>query len=191
MALALQCAVWFCFAGCVWGMTRHFRRVGKPTPAMLAMALLAVFSGVLQLTAINRGTLLLPAAGLACYTASAVLFWWAVSVTRARLAACGQGCVSGAVLRDGPYRYVRHPFYLSYNLMWLAGFVATGWWVLAVSAIAMASLYEWFAREEESGFLLSELAAEYREYRRTAGRYWPFPTLHRRGGSPRLPEGEH
>ena len=171
--VALSCSAWGCFAGCVWGMTRHFRRVAKPTPAMVATALLASASGILQLVAIGRGERLYPVAGMGLYWLSAALFWWAVSVTRGQLAACGQGCVSGEVLRAGPYRYIRHPFYLSYNLMWAGGVVSTGSVTLLVSAVVMALLYESFARAEERGFTESSLAREYEEYRRGAGRYWP------------------
>ncbi len=141
---------------------------------MGATALLAVASGVLTLVSMGRGDRLFPAAALALYSASAGLFWWAVPLTRGKLAACGQGCVSGAVLRTGPYRFVRHPFYLSYNLMWVAGFVATGWWVLALAAVGMGALYESFARAEERDFLAGDLAGEYGQYRLTAGRYWPL-----------------
>jgi protein-S-isoprenylcysteine O-methyltransferase Ste14 len=158
---------------CLWGMARHFRRVGKPTGAMAATGLLAAALGVLQLVSIGRGDRMFPIAGLVLYCVSASLFWWAVSVTRGKLAACGQGCVSGAILRKGPYRLIRHPFYVSYNLMWIAGFAATGWWVLIVSAAVMACLYDGFARAEERGFIESSLAGEYREYQLATGRYWP------------------
>jgi protein-S-isoprenylcysteine O-methyltransferase Ste14 len=117
--------------------------------------------------------LFFPGGGLVLYVASAALFWWCVSVTRGKLAACGQGCISATVLRSGPYRYIRHPFYLSYNLMWMAGYAATGWWVLAMSAAVMGCLYEYFAREEERGFLEGAMADDYRDYQLSAGRYWP------------------
>lgn len=140
---------------------------------MIATALLAALSGALQIVALDRRRLWFPFTALALYGFSAVLFWWAVAVTRGKLAACGQGCVSSAVVREGPYRYVRHPFYVAYDLTWLAGFAATGWWPLGISMVLMARLYDWFAREEEEGLLASSLATEYAEYRKLTGRYWP------------------
>jgi protein-S-isoprenylcysteine O-methyltransferase Ste14 len=114
-----------------------------------------------------------PSVAIALYGISAALFWWAVGVTRGKLAACGQKCVSPVVLEKGPYRVLRHPFYTAYNLTWLAGFAATGWWPIAITAFVMAVLYERSAREEERGFLNSALAAEYRKYRLRAGKYLP------------------
>jgi protein-S-isoprenylcysteine O-methyltransferase Ste14 len=157
-------------------MAWHFRRIGKPTPAMLLTAGLAVVSATLQLVTLGRRPLRFPTAALALYGISLVLFWRAVRVTRGKLAACGQGCVSPEVVTSGPYRYIRHPFYASYNLAWLAGFVATGWWPLAIVTIVMAALYERFAREEESGLSASALGGQYGEYRRRAGKY--LPRLH-------------
>ena len=168
----ILCAA-FCFASFVWGMVRHFRRLGSPSPAMRLMALAGTAFAVLQLTALARQPYRFAVSAFVLYGASATLFWWAVRVSRGALAACGQGVVSAHVVMRGPWRYVRHPFYLSYNLTWFAGFVATAWWPLAISAIAMAALYEHFAREEENGFLKSSLAPEYRKYMRRAGKYTP------------------
>ncbi|MGA3237425.1 MAG: methyltransferase [Bryobacteraceae bacterium] len=111
------------------------------------------------------------AAGL--YAAGLALFWWAVAVTRGRLAACGTGRRSLLIVKRGPYAFVRHPFYASYNLVWLAGFVATSWWPVAATAILMAVIYEKFAREEEKAYVDGDFAAEYWEYRNTVGKYLP------------------
>lgn len=163
----------FCFASFVWGMVRHFRRLGRPSTSMLITALLAAVFAALQLAVLTRRPHRMAVSALVLYGASATLFWWAVRVSCGTLAACGQGFVSTRVIVIGPWRYVRHPFYLSYNLAWFAGFVATAWWPLAISAIAMAALYEHFAREEEKGFLRSSLAPEYRQYMHHAGKYLP------------------
>lgn len=158
-------------------MVWHFRRLGKPSRAMLLTALLAVASTVLQVGALWRHPVRLPLAAFALYAISAALFWWAVAVTRGKLAACGQGYVSVEIVRKGPYRYVRHPFYAAYNLTWVAGYAATGWWPLAASAVLMGAIYDRFARQEELSFLNSALAAEYRDYRRRTGKYLPWRSL--------------
>ena len=154
-------------------MVFHFRRLGQPTGWMLTTAFLAAGSGVLQIVALERRSPCLPATAVILYGVSLGVFWWAVAVTRGKLAACGQSCVSRTVVRQGPYRWIRHPFYAVYNLTWLAGLVAWGWWPLALSAAVMGYLYERFARDEETGFLKSPLAEEYRRYMRQAGRYVP------------------
>ena len=140
---------------------------------MLVTALLAVGFACFQLAALYYRQLRFPIAALALYGTSAALFWWAVLVTGGKLAACGQGCVSPEVITSGPYRWIRHPFYASYNLTWMAGFAATGWWPPAIPVIVMAALYERFAREEELGFSTGALAGQHEAYTRRTGKYFP------------------
>jgi protein-S-isoprenylcysteine O-methyltransferase Ste14 len=152
-------------------MVWHFRRLGKPSRAMLVTALLAIASTSLQIAALWRCAVRFPFVAFALYAISAALFWSAVAVTRGKLAACGQSYVSTEVVKEGPYRHIRHPFYAAYNLTWLAGYAATGWWPLAANAMLMGAVYERFARQEERSFLAGALAGEYREYQRQAGKY--------------------
>jgi len=140
---------------------------------MLATALLAVGFASFQLAALDYRQLRFPIAAVALYGTSAALFWWTVSVTRGKLAACGQGCISPEVITSGPYRWIRHPFYTSYNLTWMAALAATGWWPLAIPVIVMAALYERFAREEELGFSTGALADQHEAYTRRTGKYFP------------------
>jgi len=170
--LCVLCAG-LCFASFAWGMIRHFRRLGSPSRTMIVTALLGAASAALQIIALERRRMLFPAVAFLLYGASMLLFWWAVRVTRGKLAACGQGSVSQEIVTAGPYRYVRHPFYTSYNLTWIAGFSATGWWPLAIAAMTMASLYERAAREEELGFSVGALADAYALYKGRTGKYLP------------------
>jgi protein-S-isoprenylcysteine O-methyltransferase Ste14 len=163
----------FCFASFAWGMIWHFRRNGKPSRAMIVTGVLAQFSCILQLVGLFGQATAYPGIALLLYVAGAILFWWAVCVTRRKLAACGQGAVSSQLVTLGPYRLIRHPFYTSYNLVWLAGFIATGWWPLAISAVVMAYRYEGAVREEERGFSTSALAGDYAHYKRETGKYLP------------------
>ena len=171
-AAVLFCAA-LCFASFVWGMIRHFKRPPHPTPAMIRTALLGAVCAITQITSIAIREIRLVIPAIALYIGSLVLFWSAVLVSRGKLAACGQESVPSELLDSGPYRYVRHPFYLAYNLTWLAGFAATAWWPLAVAVMVMATIYEQSARREEAEFLRSELAAAYRQYRRRTGKYVP------------------
>jgi protein-S-isoprenylcysteine O-methyltransferase Ste14 len=83
----------------------------------------------------------------------------------------------------GPYRYVRHPYYVSYCMTWLAGFAATGNAWMAGTLLLMLILYLWAARLEERKFLNSSYAAAYEHYQRTTGmflpRLWPSSTLNK------------
>jgi protein-S-isoprenylcysteine O-methyltransferase Ste14 len=154
-------------------MARHFRRIGKPAAWMRVTASLAIPFALLNLAALFFRDIRFPVSASILYAASLSTFWSSVSVSRGALAACGQSHVSFHLLKRGPYRLARHPFYLSYDLAWIAGFVATTWWALGLIAIVMAALYERFVIEEERGFLGSDLAEEYAAYKKRAGKYWP------------------
>jgi protein-S-isoprenylcysteine O-methyltransferase Ste14 len=170
-----------CFASFGWGMFRHFRRVGKPAPLMLVTGLLAFASAAIHITALARRYSLFPRAAVFFYLAGAALFWSAVRATRGKgLAACYQGQVTPELVTTGPYRFIRHPFYTSYILVWVAGYVATGRWPLIFSACVMVFVYDRSARQEEKGFDRSPLAARYRSYKERTGRYLPaLPAMFR------------
>jgi protein-S-isoprenylcysteine O-methyltransferase Ste14 len=176
----LLCSALFCFASFAWGMICHFRRWGRLSRAMLITALSAVASAALQLFALGCRPLRFPFVALALHGAGAALFWWAVGVTQHKLAACGQGCVSQEVITGGPSHFIRHPFYAAYNLIWIAGLAATGWWPSAFVAVVMAVRYDRAAREEELGFASGALAAEYSAYKRRTGKYLPWVGIGRR-----------
>lgn len=161
----------FCFASFGWAMARHFEPGGKPKPGMLLTALaVPVFAAAQLWAALARPS---PGAvpAIILYAAAAALFWSAVRVTRRRgLAACFQQRVPSTVVTAGPYRYVRHPFYVSYFLVWAGGFIATRWPPLALVAIFMAGLYCRAARQEEQTLLRSPRADAYRAYLRQTRR---------------------
>jgi len=149
MRLTLFLANVACFASFGWGMLRHFGRGGKPRAGMMAAAAMGpVFAGI-HLAAIATRPLARPGMALVLYVGGAGLFWWAVRATRGcGLGACFQGIVPAVVVRAGPYRWMRHPFYTSYMLVWVAGWVATGWGLLGGIAGIMACVYGAAARGE-------------------------------------------
>jgi protein-S-isoprenylcysteine O-methyltransferase Ste14 len=74
------------------------------------------------------------------------------------------------VLTNGPYRFTRHPAYLSKNLFWwtstLPFLVTNGSWSDAVRNTVLlgvvSGIYYWRARTEEAHLLAED--AKYREY---------------------------
>ena len=78
-----------------------------------------------------------------------------------------------ALVRSGPYRWVRHPAYTG-SMLTLAGFgLAAGSWVAALLALAVAIAgYSYRVRVEER-VLLEAFGDEYREYMRQSGRFLP------------------
>jgi protein-S-isoprenylcysteine O-methyltransferase Ste14 len=77
------------------------------------------------------------------------------------------------VVRSGPYRVVRHPFYTSYMLAYLAGLIATASPLLIPVIVCMGTLYTRAASGEEAKFAASALRDEYAVYRHRTGRFTP------------------
>jgi protein-S-isoprenylcysteine O-methyltransferase Ste14 len=76
--------------------------------------------------------------------------------------------------KRGPYRFVRHPLYLSYLVAWLA-IPAVLLDPLGLAAAAgMAVIYVIAARQEEALLLRSELGAEYGAYHRRTPMLLPW-----------------
>src|SRR5690242_14840909 len=104
-----------------------------PRGAMLLTPVVVVAAGV-DLWALCTCPLWAPAMlfGLALQLASTWLFWSAIAAPPAArlLLAFDPGPPEGLV-RHGPYRIVRHPFYTSYVLFWL-GWSLAAWsvWTL-------------------------------------------------------------
>ena len=78
------------------------------------------------------------------------------------------------IIRQGPYRVIRHPIYLSYSLAWLAAPVATHHPVLAITAVMMVACYAMSAREEERRMTLGSLKEEYADWQKRTWRMIPF-----------------
>jgi protein-S-isoprenylcysteine O-methyltransferase Ste14 len=111
---------------------------------------------------------------LPLYLAAFAVWAWAIAASRrARLTLAFSRDLPEALLDHGPYRYVRHPFYTSYTLYWLAGILATlTWWVVLPSILAIG-LYVLAARKEERKFAASGLADAYSAYRARTGMFFP------------------
>ena len=106
--------------------------------------------------------------------ASAALFVWAVQASRtARLKLIFEADEPQAVLRSGPFYYIRHPFYASYILFWLGCAVATLHPINVAYFLILVPVYVISALKEEAGFKRSPCASQYEQYRQTAGLFWP------------------
>jgi protein-S-isoprenylcysteine O-methyltransferase Ste14 len=113
-------------------------------------------------------------AGAALYIVGGVLFAWASYSIRGRdfRLAYVPG-TPAAVFSRGPYRWVRHPFYLSYTLAWIAGVVALWDAHLLLTAGVMLGFYVGAAWREERQMLRGRTAEAYRAYRQHAGMLLP------------------
>lgn len=108
--------------------------------------------------------------------AGAGLFLWAQRASRAgRLRLIFEQHQGGGVLRSGPYRWIRHPFYASYIVFYGGCAVATLDPLNIAFVIVLVAVLTRAALAEEAGFAHSPEAADYAAYKRTAGLFWPKP----------------
>jgi len=167
-----------CFASYAWGLARFFwvprEAGGRDTRAIeLATAAAMLAHGVALVWFFRYGALRF-AAGLALYAAALAIFWWCVRINSDRPLSLAYSKDRPAhLVTRGPYAVVRHPFYVSYILCWLAGTLASGRAALLVTVAAMAWIYHRAALLEEAKFAASPLAESYRAYARRTGRYLP------------------
>jgi protein-S-isoprenylcysteine O-methyltransferase Ste14 len=170
--MALLCHA--CFA---WGSARHFRRSGGTRRIQRRMLRVTVLSGLLQgigLLFMNHGSVHHVIAGAVLFGLSLTLFWSAVFASRAAsLELFFTRQDPGAILRSGPYRFIRHPFYTAYMLAWAGGAVAANEPLLLLLLVANGAIYVMAALREERQFADSPLAAAYAAYKRSAGMFWP------------------
>jgi protein-S-isoprenylcysteine O-methyltransferase Ste14 len=76
------------------------------------------------------------------------------------------------LVQSGPYRWVRHPFYVSVALALLANALATAnWFIFVTGALLMLLLVMRTRREEER--LLARFGQSYEDYMQRTGRFWP------------------
>jgi protein-S-isoprenylcysteine O-methyltransferase Ste14 len=148
-------------------------------PGALLVSLAVVTTTLAGLALLWGGPKLVPAmaAGLVLQALSLVLFWRAVIASHAaglHFAFDTEPPVS--LVRLGPYRVVRHPFYTSYLLFWMGLAIASWspWSVLLV--VLMAAIYVSAARGEERKFAATGFADAYQVYRHEVGMFWPRRT---------------
>jgi protein-S-isoprenylcysteine O-methyltransferase Ste14 len=83
------------------------------------------------------------------------------------------GQVPPAVCEIGPYRYVRHPFYLSYMVAFMGVALAFPSMIVAGVCLINVGLFVYMALDDERVLLASPLDADYRSYKIRVGMFLP------------------
>ena len=112
-------------------------------------------------------------AGIALYAAAATLFL--SSVEAARRVPLARTLVEGlpkSLITTGPFAVIRHPFYLSFSLAWLAAPVASHGPVIMLLSIGAIAVYVIAARREERE-LEDQFGEAYRNYKLGTGYVLP------------------
>jgi protein-S-isoprenylcysteine O-methyltransferase Ste14 len=115
--------------------------------------------------------------GIALEAAAAVLVWWTVHTLGPNLTDTVVTRRAHTLVVDGPYRWVRHPFYLSGTLVVFANGLAAANWFLLAGAVLMVTLFRVRTTIEEA-HLVARFGDDYRQYVAQTGRF--LPRLERR-----------
>jgi protein-S-isoprenylcysteine O-methyltransferase Ste14 len=165
-----------CFGSFTWAVRGHFRLQRRMPPGMqvVSLASLAAMAWFLA-RMLSGGVVTFWMAPVAMIAAAFVLFWWTVKVTRPRrLTLAFDDDLPIFLQQGGPYRRIRHPFYASYILFWIATSLATPGLLPWIVPIAFGATYVVAATKEEAKFMASPLALDYARYRSTTGMLLPL-----------------
>jgi protein-S-isoprenylcysteine O-methyltransferase Ste14 len=76
------------------------------------------------------------------------------------------------LVTTGPYRWVRHPFYVAFALVVLANsFVTANWFLFVTGSVVFVLLVVRTRKEEDR--LIERFGDDYREYMKRTGRFFP------------------
>ena len=113
-------------------------------------------------------------AAMCALSLALAIFWWGIRTTSNLKFALSKNV--GQIITTGPFRIVRHPFYLSYFLTWLTSAMIFNLSVLWISLTLLSSFYIVSAKVEESIILRSIHAKTYQKYKTEVGMFFPKAT---------------
>ncbi len=168
-----------CLLSFWWGMRTFFVQPSGYTSGMRLITICGTLFGVVHLVSILWGNAISDVyayGATAIYAISFALYWWAISANRKLpLSAVFSPDLPVHLNQNGPYQFIRHPFYCAYLLTWMAGVLASGYWWLSITVAIMLILYIRAVKQEEGKFSQSALSDQYVMYRRNTGMLAPNP----------------
>lgn len=156
------------------------------TASPLIVAAATVIAAWVGLLSVDRTTLLVPREILVtvCSLASATLMAYTAGSHRIPLSLWHQREDAPVeIVTWGPYRVVRHPFYVSFLFTLVAAVALAPAWSTALALVAGVVALRVTAVGEERRLMSSELGAQYTSYRARTGRFMPRLRLARRPAS--------
>ncbi|HKN26431.1 MAG TPA: isoprenylcysteine carboxylmethyltransferase family protein [Roseiarcus sp.] len=174
-SLLLAVAAIFNFGGFAWAVRGHFVSARMPLGMKVVSALSVIgFLGYL----LDIGNATVPpwriAIAFGLQALAGGLFLWACAATRrTRPEMAFSRSEPTLLFKTGPYRFVRHPFYSSYFMFWLACTLATTSLIVTVITVLLIMIYTAAALREQSIFLKSAFKPQYEADQKTTGLFWP------------------
>jgi len=157
-------------------------RDDEPMPLRLALSFsgLMGFGGLLLYMAwppaLNWTLLPIPTflrwAGVAIVTLSVASTWWVFRTLGLNVTRTSKPRDNATLVTSGPYRFVRHPFYVNVALAFGSlSLVTRSWWFIAWIVLALALLVVRTRREEAN--LEARFGDAWRAYAARTGRFVP------------------
>lgn len=103
---------------------------------------------------------------------SSLLIYWTLSSLGKNLTDTVVTRFKATLVTNGPYRWVRHPFYVTAALLMVSVTVLTANWFIGISSVAVLALLAVRTPKEEQ-MLIERFGQQYRDYMATTGRYVP------------------
>jgi protein-S-isoprenylcysteine O-methyltransferase Ste14 len=158
---------WFTVAGAKTFKRGHMRDAGATLGQLsfLSGTMAILWTGLFHIMPLERA---LPGALLAVLAVS--LYEWTRRTVFGRSFYMGlAGEVPDVICESGPYRYLRHPFYVSYLLAFVGMIVATPTVIAALVFALNVVLFVYMALDDERTLARSPLAAAYAAYKARTG----------------------
>ena len=165
------------FGSFIWAAFRHFIIEANPSRELKWLSVLLIASQLFVLVVacfVPAQTTWQFGIGILAILLSAMLFWWCIRTNKRQpLTGAFSSNLPQHLVRQGPYRLVRHPFYTSYILTYIGVVLASQqWWGIPGVVLPMI-LYIVSSRHEEAKFAESDLADQYAHYKQQTGRFLP------------------
>jgi len=163
------------FAAFVWAVRYYFASPAMPGMMKLLSAVGLASAAVLLILLWSgpRSAGMMALGGFIQLAGGALFAWTAATARKARLRLAFDSEKPHILLTDGPYGFIRHPFYTSYALFWIGWALATAMWWAAIPVALLVAFYISAARREEQNFARSGLAAQYHAYTERSGAVLP------------------
>ena len=81
------------------------------------------------------------------------------------------------MIDTGPYRWIRHPMYAAYFVLFLSAFLIAENWIIGASGTAIIGMLMTVRLKREEDILIQRFGRRYLDYRRTTGRFLPWRAL--------------
>jgi protein-S-isoprenylcysteine O-methyltransferase Ste14 len=113
--------------------------------------------------------------GVLAATLGVAIIWWSHATLRETFSTTLRLREDHRLVTSGPYRYVVHPIYTGFLLLFLATTLFTRSWLIGVlGALVIGSLMTTRLRREER-MMTGRFGADYTEYLARTGRFFPRP----------------